>query len=433
MQPPTLSGGWPIIGHLPQFIKDKAQLFNRGYDELGDIFTVKVPHTMVVLSGPERHKWFYKETDKGLNVEKAYEILKYALGEVLLTANEEQYAKQRKFLHLILNAEQNETYVKAMNIEVDAWLARLGDSGKMEIMEELQLVSQSVAGHAFAGANFREELGDAFWTAYSDIADSLNMILPPSWPLPKYKRRDKARVKVREILGRLCAQRSGKAEEYDDVISLLVNTKLKDGAFMSENEVADLWVGLMFAGHDTTARQSAWSVILSLKHPEYLARLQAEVDGLGDEITLSDLKKLPLTFQVIDEVTRLKPSADMLLRVATEDLKVGEFSIPAGSHVVVAAGCSHNMETHFKEPHLFDPDRFSRERREGQRECIMGFGGGRRKCAGIHFAKYEMVIILAKLLKNYDLTLLTPKTVVTQALAGPPRPTATYISYQRKP
>lgn len=432
MQPPTLNGGWPLIGHLPQFIKNKEKLFKRGYKEAGDVFTVNVPHPMVVLSGPEYHKWFYKETDKGLNVEQAYDILKHALGEVLLTANKEQYSKQRKFLHLILNQDQNEVYVKAMNAEVEAWFERLGDSGEMEVMDELQTVSQSVAGHAFAGENFREELGDRFWKAYSDIADSLNMILPPTWPLPRYKKRDKARVVVREILGRLCEERIGKADQYDDVISLLINTKLKDGSFMTSDEVADLWVGLMFAGHDTTARQSAWSIILSLKHPDYLKRLQEEVSQLDDEVTLSCLKKLPLSFQVIDEVTRLKPSADMLLRIATEELQIGGFTIKEGTSVVVAAGCSHHMKAHFKEPELFDPDRFGRERREGQRECIMGFGGGRRKCAGIHFAKFEMVVILAKLLKNYDLTLLTPETQVTQALAGPPRPTPTYIAYKRK-
>lgn len=431
--PNLLNGEWPIVGHLPQFMRDKGTLFYKGYQDLGDVFTVKIPEPMVVVTGSKHHQWFYNETDKSLSVAKGYSILKYAIGEVFLTASKEQYKKHRFFLPIIFGRERSSVYLSVINYEVDVWLDRLGESGEMDIMEEMRLVTRSVAGHAFAGANFRNEIGPEFWKAYLDIAQSLSVILPPDWPLPRYRRRDRAKVKIRNILGRLCQQRRQAPDAYDDVISLLLNTPLDDGTYINEQEVADLWLGLIFAGNDTTARQAAWCVLLTLQHPSILARLQTEVEVLNDNIDAISLRSLALTFQVIDETVRLKPSADMLLRVTEREVQVGDYQIPAGWRVIIAAGSSHYLESKFSNPSAFDPDRFSKERDEGKDQyAIMGFGGGVRKCPGMNFAKTEIAIVLAKLLRNYDLTLLTPNPRTISVLGGAPRPSPTRISYQRK-
>jgi sterol 14alpha-demethylase len=431
--PPVLNGGWPIVGHLPQFMRDKNALFYRGYQELGDVFTVKIPEPIVVVTGSKQHQWFYNETDKSLSTAKGYAILKYAIGEVFLTASKEQYKKHRQFLPIIFGRDRSSIYLNAINYEVDVWLDRLGESGEMNIMDEMYLVTRSVVGHAFAGANFQDEVGSEFWEAYSDIAQSLSVILPPHWPLPRYRRRDRAKVKIRNILGRLIQQRRQAPEAYDDVMSLLINTPMDDGTYIDEQKAAELWLGLIFAGNDTTARQAAWCVLLTLQHPDIVARLQAEVEALSDTIDAMSLRSLPLTFQVIDEAVRLKPSPDMLLRVTEREVQVGDYQIPAGWRVVVAAGSSHYLESKFSNPFVFDPDRFSKERGEGKDQyAIMGFGGGGHKCPGMNFAKTEMAIVLAKLLRNYDLTLLTPNPRTSTILGGAPRPSPTRISYQRK-
>ncbi|MEY3256509.1 MAG: hypothetical protein RLZZ29_1644 [Cyanobacteriota bacterium] len=431
--PPILNGGWPIVGHLPQFMRDKGSLFHRGYQELGDVFTVNIPNPIVVVTGSEYHQWFFKETDKSLNVAKGYEILKYAVGEVFLTASKEQYKKNRQFLPIIFAKERSLGYLNAINQEVDVWLDGLGESGEMDIMEEMPVLARYVAGHAFVGANFRSELGAEFWAAYSDIAKSLSVILPPHWPLPRYKRRDRARAKIRSIVDRLCQQRRQTPEAYDDLISLLLNTSLDDGTYIDDQQISNLLLGLIFAGSDTTARQSAWCVLFILQHPDILARLQAEIDVINDDIDAMNLRNLPFMFQVIDETVRMKPSADMLLRVTEQEVKVGKYQIPEGWRVIIAAGSSHYLDSKFTNPFLFDPDRFSKERGEGKDQySIMGFGGGGRRCPGMNFAKSEMAIMLAKLLRRYDLTLLTPNPKTISVLGGAPRPSPTRISYQRK-
>ncbi len=431
--PPVLRGGLPIIGHLPKFMRDKNALFYEGYQELGDVFTVKIPKPVVVVTGSEHHRWFFKETDKSLNVAKGYEILKYVVGEAFLSASKEQYKKNRQFLPIIFGRERRSFYLNAINHEVDVWLDRLGESGEMDIMEEMPVVARSIAGHSFAGANFQDEVGSEFWEAYLDITKSLSVILPPHWPLPRYRRRDRAKAKIRNILGRLCQLRRQTPEAYDDVISLLLNTTLNDGTYIDNQTATDLFLGLIFAGSETTARQAAWCVLLILQHPDILARLQAEIDVINEDIDFMSFRKLPFMFQVIQESVRLKPSADMLLRVAEQEVQIGNYQIPVGWRVIVATGSSHYLDSKFSNPFLFDPDRFSKERGEGKDQyATFGFGGGERRCPGMNFAQTEMAIVLVKLLRNYELTLLTPNPKTITGLGGAPRPSPTRISYQRK-
>lgn len=64
---------------------------------------------------------------------------------------------------------------------------------------------------------------------------------------------------------------------------------------------------------------------------------------------------------------------------------------------------------------LFDPDRFSQDRQEHKQKpfSLIGFGGGFRVCLGIAFAKLEMKIIAAQLLRGYEWEILPGQSLET--------------------
>lgn len=281
--PPVVSGALPVIGHIPQFVRDRSALLKRGFEEQGEIFSIRLPKPVTVVAGSELNRWFYSETDKSLNMSKPYEFLKVAIGEVLFTASKELYEEQRPLLKIIFSNERMAGYLVAMNVEVDRWLARLGDEGEVDVSAAMLRLTQYVAGHAFVGRSFEEELGADFWDAYADIGSALDPVFPPHWPLPKFRRRDRAKARIREILAPVCARRRQDPGAYDDVISILVNTELPDGRTLSQDAVVSLWTGLMFAGHETTAGQAAWSIILPLQHPDVAERMRAELAPLDDD------------------------------------------------------------------------------------------------------------------------------------------------------
>lgn len=82
---------------------------------------------------------------------------------------------------------------------------------------------------------------------------------------------------------------------------------------------------------------------------------------------------------------------------------------------------------------LYDPLRFAPERNEGSNPfALISFGGGIHKCTGMNFARNEMAVITAHLLREYNLELLTQDSAVVRAM-GANRPSATWVAYRRKP
>lgn len=435
--PPILSGGLPVLGHAVEMLRDRESLFQRGHAEHGDVFAVKLgPQHAVVVTGAEYNRQVYTETDKALNMQEGYAFLKKAFGEVLFTAGTEAYYNQRPILQEIFRRERMGDYLQAMQVEIQRWLDGLGESGKIDITQEMLSLTQAVAAHAFIGPNYRENLDDHFWKMYEHISASIDPIMNPNLPLPKYFRRDRARDQIKHILGKLITERRQSTQQYNDLMQGLLTTPLKNGELMTDEQITTMFMGLIFAGHETTAGQASWMVALLLQNPEALALVKqsiAENVAYGANFDGALLSQLDPIFWAVDETTRLRPSADVQMRTTSEPMTIGSYTVPAGWRVMVSAATSHHMPDVFADPERFDPTRYSPERGEGKNSfTIVGFGGGIHKCTGMNFAKNEMAIIIALLFQQFDLTLLSKEIHVVTG-HGATHPSPVWVTYKRKP
>lgn len=435
--PPMVSGGLPVIGHVLEMIRSREQLFKRGYAEHGNLFAMKLgPQMAVVVTGSDYNRQLYTQTDKTLNMQEGYTFLKAAIGDVLFTADVETYYNQRPALQEVFKRERMVGYIQAMNEEVQRWLTSLGAAGEVDLMQAMLELTQAIAGRAFIGPNYDEELSPQFWTHYQDISRSLDPVLPPHLPLPKNRRRDRAKEYIHVRLGELIEKRRQNPERYNDLITTLLTTPLKDGSIMPDETIATFFMGLLFAGHETTAGQAAWLLALLLQHPDYLAQVQREVSEqvvYGQPLDARALTKLEHLSWAIDETTRLRPSADTQLRTVTTPITLGAYEIPTGWRLMVNATNSHFLPEIFDDPERFDPLRFAPERGEGKDPfSIVGFGGGIHKCTGMNFAKNEMAIIAALFFQQFDVELLNHDIRVV-AGNGANHPSPVRVRYRRKP
>ncbi len=434
--PPVVSGGLPVLGHALEMMRDREKLFKRGYREHGDVFAIKLgPRFAAVVSGAENNKLVYTQTDKTLNMQDAYQFLKASLGEILFTASKEAYYNQRPVLQEVFRRERMAGYILAMNIEIQRWIDGLGDAGVMDFSAEMLRLAQFVAGHALIGPQYQQELGEGFWDLYLDISRSLDPILPPNLPLPKFRRRDKAKAAINKIFQEMIEKRRENPSQFDDLISTLLQTPMKDGTVMEDQTIVNMFTGLLFAGHETTAGQAAWTVAQLLQNREYLELVEAELKlkvPAGTEITQEVINQLEHIAWAIEETTRMRPSADLQMRTVEQPLDLGGYHLPTGWQVIVNAANSHFLPEVFKDPDFYDPLRWSPERGEGKNAfALVGFGGGIHKCTGMNFAKNEMTIITAQLLKTFDLELLSQDIRVVQG-AGANHPSEIKIRYQKK-
>lgn len=434
---PPMVPGTPVIGNLPQFMRDRHGLFQRGLDRFGPIFGLKLAgRSAAVLVGPEYQEFFFKETDASLSMDKTYKFLAAALGDVGFAASPETYLLQRPVMTRPFKAEKMHTYLRVMHSEIQQWLDTLGAEGEFELVSSINTVVQNVAAHALMGKTFRDQLGAEFWQLYGILGKSLDPVLPPHLPLPKFIRRDRAKARLRAMLKPIIAERRAHPESYDDFLQDFVTTPLANGQPADDETIISMLMGLMFAGHETTVGQAAWTIIQLLQHADYFARVRAEVDTHvvpGHPIDAKTLRALEHTLWAVQETGRMHPSADLLLRLAEQDLDVGAYRIPRGWMVIASAGVAHFLPSLFKEPRRYDPLRFAPDRAEDRqhRFAMIGFGGGMHKCTGMNFATNEMAIITALLVSQFELTLRTPDPQAEHG-SGATRPTPTLIGYRRR-
>ena len=436
--PPVVSGALPLLGHLTEFSKNRTALIERGYAEHGSIFTVKLgPQNVAVLLGPEHHRTFFMETDKALNMATPYKFLRETFGEVLFLAGHDEYIRQRPFLTQAFRREKMAYYIAVMNQRVQAWLDSLGDMGEFDISATMGWLTQDIAGHALMGERFQAEVGPEFWALYADVGRGMDPILPPNLPLPKFRRRDRARSRMGELLQPILDERRAHPEKYNDFLQDFVNARYSDSDEPIEDEVLlNLMLGLMFAGHETTAGQAAWNIILLLQNPEYLALVNEEITRLlpaGQLVDGRALHALSHLGYAVTETERLRPSADMLLRDVDEAIEIGGYRIPAGWKVQVSAEVAHRLPDWFELPDTYNPLRFAPERAEDKadRFALIGFGGGGHKCMGMNFANNEIAVITALLLQQFELDLITLNPGIARGV-GANKPMPTIARYRRK-
>ncbi len=433
-----LSKKWPLLGHALEFAKDRTALIKRGQAALGNIFAFKLAFKdAVVLSGPEWNTLFFKETDKALDMAKPYGFLKPITGNVSFVADHDTYLNQKPLLYAPFQREKMLRYLEITELTVRKWLDELPDEGRMELTKSITHLVQQVAGYSFLGTDFMEKAGAEFWADYETMGKALDPLLNPNLPLPKFIRRDRARKRMAKTLKPILAERRAYPTRYDDLLQDLINTRKEDGEAATDEELLNFVISLMFAGHETTAGQAAWTIIQLLEHPDYLAKVQQELRDYfphGSHVDARSLTTLKHIRWAIDETTRMRPSADIVVRVTNEPMEIGGYAIAKDTPIFLNACTSHFREDIFPDAEQYDPERFSPERNEHKayKNAIMSFGGGVHKCPGMSFAQNEMLAITALLLQQFDLTLETHDTYARLDL-GASRPSETWVSFKRKP
>lgn len=72
---PELMGGWPLIGHLLDFLKNPVSMLARGWREQGELFSFRLgPREFVLFTGPEAHDCYFRAPDDQLNAKAVYQF-----------------------------------------------------------------------------------------------------------------------------------------------------------------------------------------------------------------------------------------------------------------------------------------------------------------------------------------------------------------------
>ncbi|XP_068628984.1 probable cytochrome P450 6a17 [Battus philenor] len=164
------------------------------------------------------------------------------------------------------------------------------------------------------------------------------------------------------------------------------------------------------AGTDTSGHSMHFTLLELAANSVILKRLHEEIDNVfercNEKITVNEIEELKYLDMVINEAFRKYPNIGFFQRKCTRrtTLPAGKITIDKDVLVIIPTYAIHRDEKYYSNPDVFDPERFSAENiSKIQKHSFLPFGEGNRICIGARFARLQMKVGLAWLLKRYTL------------------------------
>lgn len=357
-------------------------------------------------------KTFYKGTDYS-------EHFSIAFGKGLVTSNGDKHKKDRGVFGKYFIRSNISKYAKLINEVCDQAIEQIlvRKDGKKNI-QNIEHFFATVALRVFMsfsiGTDYRsnpareKELCHKVSRASLCVARVIAIGLPNwSW-IPWVKEIHVCRESVLRDFKPIIAERKaqmarGEGPEVEDCLTAMINDN------MEEDDMADHFMTLICAGHDTTSYFSSYLMLLLAQNQPAQQKLYDEIqESLKDvdDITADHVTELKYLNKVMQEALRLYAIIPQVTRVSAEEVHIKEanITIPKG------VNCLIPMFLINRDPEIWDnPAEFMPERFDGRsnvdftsaKNGFFPFGYGSRTCIGNTLAQIESSIFVVKLLKKF--------------------------------
>ena len=416
-----LTKGWPLVGSLPQLIKNPFGYFKQAQETYGDIYNLNLGISKMLIVNHPRHLQRIL-VDNAQNYRKGgamWDAVRAMLGNGLVVSEGSFWMRQRRMMnpqfHRQRLAALNDLMVSAIAEALDTWelSANGSDFNVASAFSELtmKVITRTLFGTGLSNDEM-DRVSKAMNYALTYVIQAIVLSSLPSWmPAPGKKEFEQSIKQIDETVYRIIADSRKDNGESNHLMAMLLDmVDDETGEGMTDEQLRDEVTTLFLAGYETTSIALSWAWDLLTHHPDVMDKLQVEVDAaLGDRLpTFADLMKLPYSRMIIQETLRIRPAAWQLPRTAVEDDEIDGYQIPAGTTITGLIYMCHFHPAEWDNPDVFDPERFRSEKSEKRHKfAYMPFGAGQRKCIGMDFALMEAQLALAMVAQRYKLTKAT--------------------------
>ncbi len=375
-------GGYPPGDNVPsvrrthRMIADPLSLLLEAYERHGPVFSLRILNARnVFMLGPEaNHFMLVSHADHFRWRDGGFGDLIPLLGDGMLTIDGDFHKQSRRIMLPAFHHERVAAALTTMEEEIERALEPWHDGLELDLYAWARELALRVAMRALFGfdADSREPAreferalgfyGREYW---------LQVLRGPGtpWAALTDARRKLDRLIYAEIAQR---RRTGHRGERRPVAAAR-------RAAVSDRQMRDHVMTLLFAGHDTTTATVAFLFYELARHPEI-------ADAAAGDPALLD--------QALDETLRLYPPAWIGPRRAARDYEFAGHRVAEGAPVNYSSWASHRLPDVWEAPHEFRPERFAPEARKRiPKGAYVPFGGGSRICLGMRFGQLEIKAI----------------------------------------
>lgn len=423
------------------------QFLDRNWRLYGDVFAVDVGFRSIVIAHPDGIKRVLAGNAKNYIKGSSYDGVRRIIGNGLLALEGDAWKTRRNLVqpafHRSALGKLTEAMVESGRAHFDRLLEQHGrDSFRIDAHRDmveltLDVVVASLFGRDLSGA--AEVSYEALGAAMELISERSNGIPLPKWfPTAGNRKFHRTMDEVEGAVYRVIEAGRAKGPGQGTLLSMLIDSKDADtGAPLSNHDIRDEVFTMFVAGHETTALTMTWLFTLLDGRRDVIDKMKEEVDRvLGDrDPTFEDWPKLVYLRQVVDETLRLRGPVAMNARTVVADDEILGVKVRAGEIVMPFFYAAHRHPDFWQEPEKFDPGHFAPERSAGRNPwSYVPFSAGQRQCIGNIFSLVETVVLLAQLVRRFDIDVepgqdqVKPVAIVT---VRPDRPVLVNLKARR--
>jgi cytochrome P450 len=405
------------LARAKRFVEDPLPLLLDGYARYGSIFTMRVLHSNVVfMLGPAANHYITVSHASNFQWrESHFRDLIALLGDGLLTTDDPYHRRSRQIMLPAFHRERIaasfdvmvgeteralERWTPGLGIDLYAWTRRLATRIAMRALFGID-PDGAAAREIDAAAMFEQALG-FYASAYQ-----LRFIRSPGTPWARLQRASK---KLNRLLYGEIVERRATGRRGEDVLSLLLDAEDEHGGTLTDGQIRDEMMTLLFAGHDTTTSTVSFMFYELARHPLIAERILAEQRAMlpagapnAAQMMSGELAELEMT---LEETLRKYPPAWIGPRKAVEAFEFEGHVVPASAYVNYCSWASHHLPDVWPEPDAFRPERFAPDAKAAlAKGAYIPFGGGSRTCIGMRFGQLEVRTIATLIARRFALEL----------------------------
>ncbi|KAG7645139.1 Ent-kaurenoic acid oxidase 1 [Arabidopsis thaliana] len=334
----------------------------------------------------------------------------------------EEHKRLRRLTAAPVNGhEALSTYIPYIEENVITVLDKWTKMGEFEFLTHLRKLTFRIIMYIFLSSE-SENVMDALEREYTALNYGVRA-MAVNIPGFAYHRALKARKTLVAAFQSIVTERRNQRKQNilsnkKDMLDNLLNVKDEDGKTLDDEEIIDVLLMYLNAGHESSGHTIMWATVFLQEHPEVLQRAKAEQEMIlksrpeGQKgLSLKETRKMEFLSQVVDETLRVITFSLTAFREAKTDVEMNGYLIPKGWKVLTWFRDVHIDPEVFPDPRKFDPARWD----NGfvpKAGAFLPFGAGSHLCPGNDLAKLEISIFLHHFLLKYQVKRSNPECLV---------------------
>jgi cytochrome P450 len=412
------------LRRAPRFYKqwmlpvNPSDFLNRLISDFGDFVHYRGLFSFYLINDPELVKYVLKETHRQFDKNTViYNRFRNALGNSLVNAEGAHWRRQRKLIQPSFNPASIKIFfnnmIESSNQLVTKWDSFAGSGNSFNVATDMNILTLEIAGKSLFSDGFNKAAPSIRkWTQvinkYS-ACPPIPILTNPRFPTPLNLKLKQVLKEYRAFIDGIIQERLENSPDKNDLLSTFLAIRDEEtGEPMEDREIAEEVLGMIIGGHETSSTALTWIFYELDKNPAVEAKMVEEIQRVTEnqQLEFEKVQELKYTKAVIQEAMRLHPPLWFENRNTLREVELGDSILPKGSMVILSRYALHRNSKVWKNPDLFDPNRFYPETPDTingfkTSGAYIPFSSGPRVCIGRHFAMMEIIVILCTLLQKF--------------------------------